>query len=58
MDTTYEKNHLPKAIDLSHHLSDLSRARQKSPLKELAKYWGRPGLISLAGGSWLALDAR
>ena len=39
-----------KAIDLSHHLSDLSRARQTSPLKGLAKYFGRPGLISLAGG--------
>ncbi|PCH40915.1 PLP-dependent transferase [Wolfiporia cocos MD-104 SS10] len=39
-----------KAIDLSHHLSDLSRARITSPLKGLAKYYGRPGLISLAGG--------
>ncbi|CCL98270.1 uncharacterized protein FIBRA_00264 [Fibroporia radiculosa] len=39
-----------KAIDLSHHLSDLSRARGVSPLKGLAKYFGRPGVISLAGG--------
>ncbi|KAL7282645.1 hypothetical protein ACG7TL_004118 [Trametes sanguinea] len=39
-----------KAIDLSHHLSDLSRARATSPLKGLARYFGRPGLISLAGG--------
>ncbi|OBZ70291.1 Aromatic amino acid aminotransferase C56E4.03 [Grifola frondosa] len=39
-----------KAVDLSHHLSDLSRARTTSPLKGLAKYFGRPGLISLAGG--------
>lgn len=39
-----------KAIDLSHHLSDLSRARQPSPLKGLAKYFGKEGLISLAGG--------
>lgn len=39
-----------KAIDLSHHLSDVSRARQTSPLKGLGKYNGRPGLISLAGG--------
>ncbi|KAJ7129722.1 PLP-dependent transferase [Mycena epipterygia] len=40
----------PEAIDLSHHLSDLSRARHTSPLKGLQKYWGKPGLISLAGG--------
>ncbi|KAJ3014187.1 hypothetical protein NUW54_g1370 [Trametes sanguinea] len=40
-----------KAIDLSHHLSDLSRARATSPLKGLARYFGRPGLISLAGGT-------
>ncbi|KAJ6569919.1 pyridoxal phosphate-dependent transferase [Mycena sp. CBHHK59/15] len=40
----------PEAIDLSHHLSGLSRARQTSPLKGLQKYWGKPGLISLAGG--------
>lgn len=41
---------LLKAIDLSHHLSDLAKARQVSPLKGLAKYFGKPGLISLAGG--------
>ncbi|KAI0751113.1 PLP-dependent transferase [Daedaleopsis nitida] len=39
-----------KAIDLSHHLSALSRARATSPLKGLARYFGRPDLISLAGG--------
>ncbi|KII94834.1 hypothetical protein PLICRDRAFT_193623 [Plicaturopsis crispa FD-325 SS-3] len=39
-----------KAIDLSHHLSDWSRSRTVSPLKGLQKYWGKPGLISLAGG--------
>ena len=39
-----------KAIDLSHHLSDVSRARGLSPLKGLARYFDRPGLISLAGG--------
>lgn len=39
-----------KAIDLSHHLSDLSRRRTVSPLKGLAKYMGKPGVIALAGG--------
>lgn len=41
---------LPEAIDLAHHLSDLSKRREQSPLKGLAKYFGQPGLISLAGG--------
>ncbi|KAH9483055.1 Aromatic amino acid aminotransferase C56E4.03 [Psilocybe cubensis] len=41
---------LPEAIDLSHHLSALARARSVSPLKNLARYYGRPGIISLAGG--------
>lgn len=43
-----EKEH--KAIDLSHHLSELSKRRQVSPLKGLAKYMGNPNLIALAGG--------
>ncbi|ESK97603.1 aromatic amino acid aminotransferase [Moniliophthora roreri MCA 2997] len=38
------------AIDLSHHLSAIARARVTSPLKGLAKYLGKPGVISLAGG--------
>lgn len=39
-----------KAIDLSHHLSDVSLARKVSPLKYLSKYQRVPGMISLAGG--------
>lgn len=45
-----EDQKIQKAIDLSHHLSDVSRARNVSPLKGLARFFGRPGLISLAGG--------
>ncbi|KAF6762648.1 pyridoxal phosphate-dependent transferase [Ephemerocybe angulata] len=41
---------LPESIDLTHHLSAFSRARPLSPLKGLQKYWGKPGIISLAGG--------
>ncbi|EJD35692.1 PLP-dependent transferase [Auricularia subglabra TFB-10046 SS5] len=41
---------LPKAIDLTHHLSDLARARESTPLLGLVKYWGKPGVVSLAGG--------
>lgn len=39
------------AIDLSHHLSQLSLRRQVSPLKGLAKYMNNPNLIALAGGA-------
>ncbi|KZV85986.1 PLP-dependent transferase [Exidia glandulosa HHB12029] len=41
---------VPKALDHSHHLSDLARARESSPLKSLIKYMGKPGIISLGGG--------
>ncbi|KAG8956190.1 hypothetical protein FRC04_004266 [Tulasnella sp. 424] len=36
--------------DLSHHLSDLAKNRKPSPLKQLAKYMMKPGVLSLAGG--------
>ncbi|KAG5637783.1 hypothetical protein H0H81_003284 [Sphagnurus paluster] len=39
-----------QAMDLSHHLSNIARARTTSPLKGLQEYFGRPGMISLAGG--------
>ncbi|KAF5322822.1 hypothetical protein D9619_000291 [Psilocybe cf. subviscida] len=38
------------AVDVSHHISDVSKARFPSPLKKLAKYLGQPNLLSLAGG--------
>ncbi|GJJ07013.1 hypothetical protein Clacol_001211 [Clathrus columnatus] len=41
---------LPKSIDLSHHLSNLAKSRNVSPLKDLQKYIQRPGLIQMAGG--------
>ena len=45
-----ENEKLPKAIDLSHHLTEVSKSRETSPLKGLARYFGKPGIISLAGG--------
>ncbi|KIJ20218.1 hypothetical protein PAXINDRAFT_166331 [Paxillus involutus ATCC 200175] len=50
MSTTMDPEKPSKAVDLSHHLSELSKARGTSPLKGLQKYLGRPGLITLAGG--------
>ena len=44
------KDELPEAIDLSHHLSDLAKNRLPSPLKSFYRYWGKPGMIGLAGG--------
>jgi len=41
---------LGEAIDLSHHLSELSKSRDVSPLKGLHKYFEKPGLLSLVGG--------
>ncbi|KAH9855019.1 PLP-dependent transferase [Lenzites betulinus] len=39
-----------KSVDLSHHLSELARARATSPLKGIGRLFERPGMISLAGG--------
>ncbi|KAF2020212.1 PLP-dependent transferase [Aaosphaeria arxii CBS 175.79] len=36
--------------DLSHHINSKSRARHPSPLKEIIKFMGQDGMISLAGG--------
>lgn len=44
-----EKNR-QASIDLSHHLSGVAKARTSSPLKDLQKYFGKEGIISLAGG--------
>ena len=41
----------PKSVDLSHHLSDVAKARLPPPMKRLAEYMYTPGLIPLAGGS-------
>ncbi|KAI0089178.1 PLP-dependent transferase [Irpex rosettiformis] len=40
----------PQAIELSHHLSDLAKARQVSPLKGLQKFMLNKDTIVLAGG--------
>ncbi|TFY79839.1 hypothetical protein EWM64_g4169 [Hericium alpestre] len=40
----------PKSIDLAHHLSEVARKRNVSPLKGLQKYFNNDDLISLAGG--------
>jgi hypothetical protein len=49
---------LPKAIDLSHHLSRLAVHRQASSLKQLYQYMTVPGMITMAGGERGQLDIR
>ncbi|KAF9883411.1 hypothetical protein FE257_003494 [Aspergillus nanangensis] len=37
-------------VDLSHHINLKSRSRHPSPLKDIIKFMGYDGMISLAGG--------
>lgn len=48
--TMYQNESKPKAIDLSHHLSNVSKARKTSPLKGLQRYLGKEGMVQMAGG--------
>ncbi|KAH8824728.1 pyridoxal phosphate-dependent transferase [Flagelloscypha sp. PMI_526] len=41
---------LPDAIDLSHHISEISKRRGESPLKGLQRWMGQPDIIMMAGG--------
>ncbi|KAG8812930.1 hypothetical protein FRC17_001750 [Serendipita sp. 399] len=41
---------LPLALDFSHHISELAKARKPFPIKTVFKYYGRPGLLAMAGG--------
>nr|XP_031859235.1 uncharacterized protein CI109_005263 [Kwoniella shandongensis]KAA5526307.1 hypothetical protein CI109_005263 [Kwoniella shandongensis] len=50
MSSASSSTSLPKAIDLTHHLSLTARSRQPSPLKDIIHYMSLPGMISLAGG--------
>ena len=39
-------------LDLSHHFSRVTKARQESKIKEFYKYFFIPGIGNLAGGKW------
>jgi hypothetical protein len=54
---TFAEDKRPDAKDLSHHLSELSKRRRPSPLKELFQYI-HPGILSFAGGMLLCLVVR
>lgn len=43
---------MPNAIDLSHHLNQLSKHRTASSLKSMYKYASIPGMIPMTGGEF------
>ncbi|KAH7145684.1 pyridoxal phosphate-dependent transferase [Dactylonectria estremocensis] len=43
-------NHDSEPVDLSHHINSKSKARHPSPLKDIIKFMGLDGMVSLAGG--------
>lgn len=45
-------NRKQEAVDLSHHINVKSKSRHPSPLKEIIKFMGYDGMISLAGGTY------
>ena len=42
----------PEPVDLSHHLSRSTRAREASSVKGFYKYFTIPGIAQLAGGMY------
>jgi site-specific recombinase XerD len=40
----------PSPVDLSHHLSRSTKAREASSIKQFYKYFTIPGIAQLAGG--------
>lgn len=41
---------LPDPVDLTHHLSRSTKAREASSVKKFYKYFAIPGIAQLAGG--------
>lgn len=51
MSYTSEPASFPEPLDLSHHLSRSTRAREASEVKKFYKYFAIPGIAQLAGGA-------
>lgn len=47
---TSDPSSFPEPVDLTHHLSHSTRARQASSVKQFYKYFAIPGIAQLAGG--------
>lgn len=50
---TSDPGSFPDPVDLSHHLSRSTKARQASSIKQFYKYFSIPGIAQLAGGEFL-----
>lgn len=50
MSYTSDPASFPAPVDLSHHLSRSTRAREASRVKRFYKYFSIPGISQLAGG--------
>ena len=47
---TSDPSSFPEPLDLSHHLSRSTKAREASQIKKFYKYFQIPGIAQLAGG--------
>lgn len=47
---TSDPGSFPQPVDLTHHLSRSTRAREASSVKQFYKYFAIPGIAQLAGG--------
>jgi aromatic amino acid aminotransferase I len=45
-------------VDLSHHINVKSKSRHPSPLKDIIKFMGYDGMISLAGGTFYRIATK
>ena len=60
LDMANTKNRSPAqrvSVDLRHHLNAHSKARHPSPLKDIIKFMGYDGMVSLAGGRCINLHS-
>jgi hypothetical protein len=49
---TSDPGSFPEPVDLTHHLSRSTKARQASSIKQFYKYFTIPGIAQLAGGNY------
>src|SRR6478735_268490 len=55
MSYTSDPDSFPEPVDLSHHLSRSTKAREASAIKRFYKYFAIPGISQLAGGMFTPL---
>ena len=53
---TADPGSFPRPVDLTHHLSRSTKAREASSMKAFYKYFQIPGIAQLAGGMRTGYD--